>query len=67
MDQRLTEMLAGPGADWAAWITHLGEPQVALPLLVVILVLRLGWRDAGMQLRRLCVAGVILLVLMVLI
>ena len=62
MDQKLTEMLAGPGAEWAAWVTHLGEPQVALPLLVVILGFRLGWRDAGRHLRRLCFAGLVLLV-----
>ena len=62
-DQAMTERIAGAGAEVAQWITHLGEPQVALPLLVLGLMARHGLPTTKRMLRSIIVHGVVLLIL----
>ena len=62
-DQSMTERIAGVGAEVAQWVTHLGEPQVALPLLVVGLIALHGLSSAKRMLRSIIVHGLVLLIL----
>lgn len=62
-EERLTEALAGPGANLAAWLTHLGEPLLAVPILVVGLVMLHGRASCLRRMRPLVIAGLGLLLL----
>ena len=62
-DVSLTRALAGPFADWAEWVTHLGEPLVALPLLVGGLVSLRGVAGLRRLTRPVLLGGLVLLAL----
>ena len=61
-DSAITERLAGPAADMAQWITHLGEPLVAVPILIAGLVGLHGLAAAKRMLKSVVLWGVVLLV-----
>ena len=63
MDLTLTLAMAGPGAEWARWITLLGEPFLAVPILVVALLRLHGWQRSQAMLKSLVIIGLVLLVL----
>ena len=63
VDTLMTEWLAGTGAQAAQWITPLGEPQVALPLLVVGMITLHGVPKSRLMARSIFVHGLLLLVL----
>lgn len=63
LDVWLSAHLIGPGAEAAAWLTHLGEPLLALPLLAAGLFWLHGAAEAKRRIRRVALAGLVLLVL----
>ena len=63
LDTLMTEWLAGTGAQVGQWITHLGEPQIALPLLVVGMITLHGVTKSQSMVRSIVVHGILLLVL----
>ena len=62
-DHQMTERIAGVGAEVAQWVTYLGEPQVALPLLVIGLIARHGLSATKRLLPSIIVHGLMLLIL----
>lgn len=62
-DTHMTEWLAGAGSQAAQWITHLGEPQVALPLLIVGMIALHGVTKSRSMVRSIVIHGILLLVL----
>ena len=62
-DHQMTERIAGAGAEVAQWVTYLGEPQVALPLLVIGLIARHGLSATKRMLPSIIMHGLMLLIL----
>lgn len=61
LDVHGIETFAGRGAEFAAWLTHLGEPWLCLPLCVLFLAFSGQWRQLSVA--RLVGVGLVLLII----